>query len=168
MSDCKKDILFTTSIQLNSKECSKCKSIDGLIIYKLKKENENLCNKHGYVLENSLKVLNRSIGKIVTHDNISMIEYNITMKLCVIYPCEKDIFTMKIDNITKMGVIGYLHNNNEKYNIENFHILFIIPIQYIEGETNMFKKEMKIDIEVLQSRIKYKSKQIQVVCKLAD
>ena len=127
MTDYQKEILFTTSIQLNSNECSRCKNIDGLIKYKLKKEHENLCNKHGYVLENTLKVVNRSIGKVVTHDNMSMIEYNITMKLNVIYPCEKDIFTVKIDNITKMGIIGYLDDKDNKYNIENSPILFIIP-----------------------------------------
>ena len=167
MSDYIKEILFTTSIQLNSNECSRCKNIDGLIKYKLKKEHEKLCNKHGYVLENTLKVVNRSIGKIVTHDNMSMIEYNITMKLNVIYPCEKDIFTVKIDNITKMGVIGYLDDKEDKYDIENSPILFIIPSGYIE-DIESLKVGMKIEVEVLQSRIKYKSKQIQVVCKLSN
>ena len=166
MSDYQKEILFTTSIQLNSNECSRCKNIDGLIKYKLKKEHEKLCNKHGYVLENTLKVVNRSIGKVVTHDNMSMIEYNITMKLNVIYPCEKDIFTVKIDNITKMGVIGYLDVSEDKYDIENSPILFIIPSGYIE-DIESLKKDMKIEVEVLQSRIKYKSKQIQVVGKLS-
>jgi hypothetical protein len=166
MSDYQKEILFTTSIQLNSNECSRCKNIDGLIKYKLKKEHEKLCNKHGYVLEDSLKVVNRSIGKVVTHDNMSMIEYNITMKLNVIYPCEKDIFTVKIDNITKMGVIGYLYDSNDKYDIENSPILFIVPSGYIE-DIESLKKDMKIEVEVLQSRIKYKSKQIQVVGKLS-
>ena len=166
MTDYQKEILMTTSIQLNSMECSRCKNIDGLLKYKLKKENENLCNKHGYVLENTLKVVNRSIGKVVTHDNMSMIEYNITMKLNVIYPCEKDIFTVKIDNITKMGIIGYLNDKDNKYNIENSPILFIIPSGYIE-DIESLKKDMKIEVEVLQSRIKYKSKQIQVVGKLS-
>jgi len=166
MTDYQKEILFTTSIQLNSSECSRCKNIDGLIKYKLKKEHEKLCNKHGYVLENTLKVVNRSIGKIVTHDNVSMVEYNITMKLNVIYPCEKDIFTVKIDNITKMGVIGYLDDSEDKYNIENSPILFIIPTEYIE-DIESLKIGMKIEVEVLQSRIKYKSKQIQVVGKMS-
>jgi hypothetical protein len=166
MSDYQKEILFTTSIQLNSNECSRCKNIDGLIKYKLKKEHEKLCNKHGYVLENTLKVVNRSIGKVVTHDNMSMIEYNITMKLNVIYPCEKDIFTVKIDNITKMGVIGYLDVSEDKYDIENSPILFIIPSGYIE-DIESLKVGMKIEVIVLQSRIKYKSKQIQVVGKLS-
>ena len=166
MTDYQKEILMTTSIHLNSRECSKCKNIDGLIKYKLKKEHENLCNKYGYVLENSLKIVNRSIGKLVTHNNESMIEYNITMRINVIYPCEKDNFTVKIDNITKMGIICYLYDSNDKYNIENSPILFIVPIQYIDDLT-LYKKDMKIEVEVLQSRIKYKSKQIQVVGKIS-
>ena len=97
---------------------------------------------------------------------MSMIEYNITMKLNVIYPCEKDIFTVKIDNITKMGVIGYLNDSNNKYDIENSPILFIVPSGYIE-DIESLKVDMKIEVEVLQSRIKYKSKQIQVVGKLS-
>ena len=114
-----KEILFTTSVNLSSRECSQSKNIDGLIKYKLKKENENLCNKHGYVMKDSVKILNRSVGKLVTHDNNSMIEYGVSMKVDVIYPCEKDIYTCKIDNITKMGVIGYLSDTDNKYNIEN-------------------------------------------------
>jgi len=160
-----KEILFTTSVNLSSRECSQSKNIDGLIKYKLKKENENLCNKHGYVMKDSVKILNRSVGKLVTHDNNSMIEYSISMKVDVIYPCEKDIYTCKIDNITKMGVIGYLDDIDNKYNIENSPILFIIPTEYIE-DIELLKKDMNIEIEILQSRIKYKSKQIQVVGKL--
>jgi len=99
-----KEILFTTSIQLNSSECSRCKNIDGLIKYKLKKEHEKLCNKHGYVLENTLKVVNRSIGKVVTHDNVSMIEYNITMKLNVIYIFSHDSIGLGEDGPTHQPV----------------------------------------------------------------
>tara|TARA_B110000495_G_C22813316_1_gene474757 strand:+ start:323 stop:820 length:498 start_codon:yes stop_codon:yes gene_type:complete len=164
MSDYIKEILITNTIHLNMDECSKSKNVDGLIKYKFKKENEKLCNKHGYVIEDSTKIINRSMGKLVNHDNKSMVEYKISVKLDIIYPCEKDIYTCKIDNITKMGVIGYL--SNDKYNIENSPILFIIPTQYID-DTELLKKDMNIEIEVLQSRIKYKSNQIQVVGKLS-
>lgn len=160
-----KEILMTTSIHLNMKECSESKNIDGLIKHKLKKENEKLCNKHGYVIEDSLKIINRSVGKIVIHDSISMIEYNISLKMDVIYPCEKDIYICKIDNITKMGVIGYLSNDKNNYTLENSPILFIIPSEYID-DIELLKNDMKINIEVLKSRIKYKSNQIQVVGKL--
>jgi len=163
MNKYKKEILFTTSIHLDSSDISKTKNIDGLIKHKLKKEYESSCNKYGYVIKDTIRIKNRSIGKLVNHNNNSMIEYNITLKVDVIYPCEKDIFIAKIDNITKMGAIGYL--SEEDYNIESSPILFIIPTEYIE-DIELIKKDMNIEVEVLQSRIKYKSKQIQVVGKL--
>ena len=69
-------------------------------------------------------------------------------------------------NIPKMGVIGYLDVSEDKYDIENSPILFIIPSGYIE-DIESLKVGMKIEVIVLQSRIKYKSKQIQVVGKLS-
>ena len=42
-----------------------------------------------------------------------------------------------------MGVIGYLDVSEDKYNIENSPILFIIPSGYIE-DIESLKKYMKI------------------------
>ena len=55
----------------------------------------------------------------------------------------------------------------ENYDIENSPILFIVPNKYIE-KIDLLSKDMKINVEVLQSRIKYRSKQIQVVGKLSE
>ena len=61
-----KEQLLTTTILLHSKEASKTNSIDGLLKYKLKNEYENVCNKHGYVLKDSVNIkinCNDSIAK---------------------------------------------------------------------------------------------------------
>ena len=158
-----KEQLITTTIQLHSRDISKNKNIDGLLQYKLKREYENLCNKHGYVLKDSVKIRNRSVGKLVNH-NESMIEYQITFVSKVIYPCEKDIFTCKIDNITKMGAIGCLGGSTS---IEDSPIIFIIPTEYIK-DIDGLSVESNVSVEVMQSRIKYKAKQIQVVGKIVD
>jgi len=158
-----KEQLLTTTCQLDSRDISKTKNIDGLLKHKLKKEYENVCNKHGYVLKDSLQIKSRSIGKLVNHSE-SKIEYQITIKTNVIYPCEKDIFTCKIDNITKMGAIGCLTGS---YTIEDSPIIFIIPTEYINDIDNLLVKS-QVTVEVLQSRIKYKAKQIQVVGKIVD
>jgi len=158
-----KEQLLTTTIQLHSRDISKTKNIDGLLKHKLKTEYENVCNKHGYVLKDSIQIKNRSVGKLVNH-NESMIEYQITIKTNVIYPCEKDIFACKIDNITKMGAIGCLTGS---YTIEDSPIIFIIPTEYIKDIDNLLVKS-QVSVEVLQSRIKYKAKQIQVVGKIVD
>jgi len=158
-----KEQLLTTTIQLHSRDISKTQNIDGLLKYKLRNDYENVCNKHGYVLKDSVQIKNRSVGKLVNHDE-SMVEYQLTIKINVIYPCEKDIFTCKIDNITKMGAIGCLAGD---YTIENSPIIFIIPTQYIDDIDSLAKGTEK-KVEVLQSRIKYKAKQIQVVGKIVD
>jgi len=158
-----KEQMLTTTVLLNSTDISKTKNIDGLLKHKLKSEYENMCNKHGYVLKDSVQIKNRSIGKLVNHNNESMIEYQITMKTGVIYPCKDDIFDCRIDNITKMGVIGYL--SSEDYDIETSPIIFIIPNEYID-DTSSLSKGKNISVQVLQCRIKYKSKQIQVVGKI--
>tara|TARA_B110000967_G_scaffold204541_1_gene247250 strand:+ start:814 stop:1308 length:495 start_codon:yes stop_codon:yes gene_type:complete len=160
-----KEQLLTTTVHLSAKDISKTKNIDGLLKYKVKDEYENLCNKHGYVLKDSVQIKNRSVGKLVNHNNESMIEYQITMKTGVINPCEKDIFTCHIDNITKMGVIGYLSSSN--YDIETSPIIFIIPNEYID-DVSVLSKGKKIKVEVMKCRIKYKAKQIQVVGKIVD
>jgi len=160
-----KEQLLTTTILLHSQDISKTKNIDGLLKHKLRSDYGNVCNKYGYVLKDSVKLVNRSVGKLVNHNDQSMIEYQITMKTSVINPCEKDIFTCKIDNITKMGVIGYLFSGD--YTIETSPIIFIIPNEYIE-DTESLSKDKNIKVEVLQSRIKYKSQQIQVVGKISD
>jgi len=158
-----KEQLLTTTCQLHSRQISKDKNIDGLLKHKLKNEYENVCNKHGYVLKDSIQIVNRSVGKLVNH-NESMIEYQITIKTKVIYPCVKDIFACEIDNITKMGAIGCLTGS---YTIEDSPIIFIIPTEYINDIDNLLVKS-KVKVEVIQSRIKYKAKQIQVVGKLVD
>ena len=160
-----KEQLITTTILLHMKDISNKQNIDGILRYKLKNEYENVCNKHGYVLKDSIAIKNRSVGKLVIHNNESMIEYQLTFKIEVIYPCVNDSFKCKIDNITKMGVIGYLSESD--YNIETSPIIFIIPTEYID-DIETLSKDKEIQVEVLQSRIKYKATQIQVVGKIAD
>ena len=160
-----KEQLITTTILLQMNDISNKQNIDGILRYKLKNEYENLCNKHGYVLKDSIVIKNRSVGKLVIHNNESMVEYQITMKTGIISPCVNDIFTCKIDSITKMGAIGFLSSND--YTIENSPIIFIIPTEYID-DIESLSKDSNIKVEVLQSRIKYKSKQIQVVGKIID
>ena len=85
----------------------------------------------------------------------------------VIFPTSSEIYTCKIDNITKMGIIAYMESDDEKLNtINESPILFIVPNEYIEDDISLFSKGQKIDVEVVRERVKYRTKQIQVVGKL--
>ena len=87
-----------------------------------------------------------------------------------IYPSKQDEYECIIDSISKMGIISYLDYNTEeeKTNIKNSPLLIIIPLEYIKGDKKItdYYINDKIVVSVLDSRIKYKSKQIQVVAEI--
>tara|TARA_Y100000389_G_scaffold68984_1_gene65519 strand:- start:8527 stop:9033 length:507 start_codon:yes stop_codon:yes gene_type:complete len=167
MSNISKQELKTTTIHIPSKDIYRTKDIDGLIKFNLKKQFENVCGKYGYVLEDSITVVKRSIGKIVTHNGISNIEYNITYKMDSILPCKGDIYEAIVDSITKMGIISYLKLESQKLNsVKESPVLIIVPQIYLDKDLDNYSKGQKIKVEVLDKRVKYRAKQIQVVGKI--
>jgi len=167
MSDISKQELKNTTIHIPSKDIYRTKDIDGLIKFNLKKQIENVCGKYGYVLENSVLVVKRSIGKIVTHAGVSNIEYNITYKMDTILPCKGDVYEAIVDSITKMGIISYLKMESSKFNsVKESPLLIIVPQMYLDKELDSYSKGQKIKVEVLDKRVKYRAKQIQVVGKI--
>tara|TARA_Y100001958_G_C21194297_1_gene521943 strand:+ start:384 stop:884 length:501 start_codon:yes stop_codon:yes gene_type:complete len=164
MESYQKEQLLTTTIQVDSSDIYKTKSIDGLLKYKLKEDMENICGKYGYVIKDSLTILKRSIGKCTIHNNKSKIQYDLTIKIKVILPCISDIYECMIDSITKAGIIA--HMNIDDINLNNSPILFIIPQEYITDDIESYNKSQVIKVEVLQKRIKYRTKQIQIVGKI--
>ena len=77
----------------------------------------------------------------------------------------------KIENITKMGILGFLDwseesqgEQEEPVSLKTSPIIFIIPEQFLEDMPDNMKSPGKtIEIVVLDCRIKYRSTQIQVV-----
>ena len=167
MTTYEKEKLKTTTIHIPSREVYKTKNIDGLIKHKLKERIEGVCGKYGYVSKDSVSLIKRSIGKIITHDGESNIEYDLTYKMKVISPCPGDIYDCTVDSITKMGLISYMiSDKNEMNNVKDSPVLVIIPQMYIEGDISDYSENQNISIEVLDKRIKYRSKQIQIVGKI--
>ena len=162
-----KEQLKTTTIHIPSRDIYKTKNIDGLIKYKLKEQVEGLCGEHGYIIKDSVSLVKRSIGKITTQNGESKIEYDLTYKMKVLFPNKNDKYECIIDSVTKMGIIAYLNSDNESMNnIKDSPILVIIPNEYLENDISTFEKDQKIDIIVLDNRIKYRSTQIQVIGKI--
>ena len=100
--------LLTTTIHISTRKLSKTKNIDGLLKYELKQKLEGICSKEGYILKDSIFIVQRSIGKVITINSESNIQYEITYKLKSIFPCKGDIYHCIIDSISKMGLIAYL------------------------------------------------------------
>ena len=81
------DQLLSETVQIKSSDIYKTRNIDGIILHKLKKY-EGKCTKNGYIIKDSIDIINRTTGKIVNIDNKSLIEYKINYSmfaLCRIY-----------------------------------------------------------------------------------
>lgn len=131
---------------------------------------EGYCGKYGYVVPHTVRLLNRSLPKIISVDSRSFLEYKISYAVNTIYPCKGDIFECKIQSETKMGLMGYLDHkiHDEEPSIKNSPILFIIPQEMLQEIDNARKKPgTSLKVEVLERRIKYRSQQIQVVAKIS-
>ena len=159
--------IMNTTIQIPSLDILKQNNIDSYIQYFLKKNYESCCSQFGFILKNSLKLLKRSVGKCITIDNISKIEYKVTFQINTLSPCKGDIYDCTIDSITKMGIVGYFQHkdlNQEEITLKNSPIIFIVPNDFIK-DIDYKSDKSSIKVEILESRIKYKSLQIQVVAK---
>ena len=100
----------------------------------------------------------------MTIDGDSVINYNITYKIKTINPQKDDLIEeCVVNSISKMGIISYI-NYEDKDNIKESPLLIIVPNEYIND--NDIKINDKINVSVLDSRTKYKAKQIQVVAKI--
>jgi len=162
--DITKKQILTTSVQIKSSDIYRTKNIDGLILHKLK-NYEGKCFKTGYIITDKTELISRSVGRIRNIDSKSYIEYSISYKIESILPAIGSIYKCTIGNITKMGLICYIEYGDLN-EIKSSPILLIIPKEYCEIEK--LKEGTKIKAEVLDTRIKYMEKQIQVVAKIVN
>ena len=160
--DYEKTQMFSETIVIKTHELLKSKNIDGYILHYLKK-NENKCHNNGYIIPDTTKIIQRSIGKISSINNQNFIQYNVNYTCNLITPAPDDLFIGKVENITHMGIVAYLEYGDVK-SIKDTPILFIIPKQFIDGkDSEKFNKGDEIKIKVLDTRIKFQSSQIQVI-----
>jgi DNA-directed RNA polymerase subunit E'/Rpb7 len=159
--------LLTININLKPDEMKT--DIDNLIKQKLKEKIECKCSENGYILKDSIIIIKRSLGKIQTFNQKSIITFIITYKAKVISPIKGLSLDVYINNINKMGVIAFIKLGiKENETFDDSPLIIILPKEYFNENTQSFedlKINQKINITVVGSRIKYNSDKIQVVGK---
>ena len=160
--------LLTSKLYLTPKDLNQ-PHIDNLALHKLKENVEGLCYKDGYIINDSVNILKRSIGEIVTKNNKRMIKYSITYKAKVISPSPGDEIESYVDNINKMGIIAYIRlGKKENEKLEDSPLIIIIPKEYIDESQyniNDIMNGQKLTIQVIGERTKYKTDKIQIVAR---
>ncbi|MBI52182.1 MAG: hypothetical protein CL779_03070 [Chloroflexi bacterium] len=157
--------LLTTNLSISSNEINK--NIDNTIRNKLKDQIEGLCFEDGYIVKDSVKIIKKSMGKIVVNNNISSINYPITYTAMVISPTEGDEIQCYVSNINKMGIIAYIKLSKED-DTKDSPIIIMVPKEYFNESTLNFDDihiGQTLNIIVVGTRIKYYSERIQVIGK---
>ena len=155
--------LLTTSINVDMKNIKG--DINELLYKLLKKKYEGVCNKDGYIQKGSLQIVNRSIGSVKTINNTSYIVYEITYKANKYSPVKGTKLDITINSITKMGIIGFLKDKDDD-TIENSPFIVIVPREYFEDDNvDDYEVNSELKVQIEDSRIKYMSKNIQIVAK---
>ena len=136
--------ILTKTIQIKYKDITKNRNIDGIIQNELKK-NEGKSTKEGYILKDSIEIIQRSIGKMLTINKESLIQYKVTYKIKSILPKIGDKYECYIQNITKMGLLCFVKIENIE-DITNSPLLIIVPKEYCKIDKYKdvhFPKEQK-------------------------
>jgi len=166
MSSYTSEQLLTTVLILDPKELNN--DIDSTIKHKLRDMVEGKCHEDGYIIKDSIRIIQRSIGSVVTNNGKSEIKYKIIYKANIISPSINDEISILINNINKMGVLGYI-KLSESDTSKDSPLIIMIPKEYFNEETARNFSDLtigqKIDVVVVGSRIKYRSDNIQVIAK---
>ena len=159
--------IFSNNISLYPHELNK--DIDNIILLKLKKLFEGYCKDNCFVLNNSINMINKSLGKIETHENKNIIKYDVKYSCDIISPAKGQEIDIIVNSVNKMGIIGYI-KIDEKYSksdkpFENSPLIIIIPEDLIDN-INDINIGQKIKASILDYRIKFRNEQIQIICKM--
>lgn len=136
--------------------------IDGNLLARMQSELEGKCDNYGYILPDSVGITHKSAGKLLSVNRCSKVDYEIHYTFQSLRPSPRDTYTCVIDSRSKMGLIAYLQEYNS---LSESPILFIIPQPFLQGKEESYTIGNTIQVEVIESRIKYKNTQIQAVCK---
>lgn len=161
--------IFNNNISLYATDLNK--DIDNILLLNLKKTYEGYCKDNSLILHNSIEIINKSLGKIETHENKNVIKYDVKYKCDIISPTNGEKLKIKVENINKSGIIGYV-KIDPKYSksdnlFDNSPLLIMIPNDEIHNyNINDINVGQELNVEVLGFRIKFRNDKIQVICKI--
>mgnify|MGYP003681978215 FL=1 len=160
--------LLTTNLFVNASQVNR--NIDNVIKGNLKEQIEGLCYEDGYIVKDSVKIINKSMGKIVVNDNVSSVSYSIKYKAKIISPSDGDIIESYVSNVNKMGVVSYI-KLSEGDSSDESPMVIMTPKDYFDSSIyniDDINVGQKLNVVVVGSRIKYRSEKIQIIAKLNE
>jgi len=158
--------IFTEDLQLEYHNIN-TKNINLKIYNILKKKIENKCYKNGFIIKDSLKIINKNLGKLENLDSKKCIKYKIKFEVDILQPTIDDIIECYIDDINKLGIIAYIRykdiiENQEMNGVYDSPLFIIIPNENID-DIKKYNTNQKIKIIVKAVRMQYNANKIQII-----
>jgi len=145
------DKISLTPIEINN-------NINEQILDKIKKKIGNKCYKQGFIDINSIKLLERSIGKIKSsHFNGNLI-FNIKIEVQICNPLQGDIIKCKVIGKNKMGILA-----------TNYPLVIALSKMH-HDDLSIFDKINENDeiyVEVICSKFELNDTEIDVIAKFS-
>ena len=147
--------VITRKIVIESKFLNE--NIDEYIETHLKNKVEGKCIDEGYVKEDSVKILKKSVGKLLGSRFTGDITYEVVYTANVCNPVIGNVIDCKVKFVNKLGVLG-----------NNGPITIIIGRQFHQDENtlNKISENDIVKVEVIAKKYSLNDKEIKIVAKL--
>ena len=150
---------YTTAI--NSNQLSN--DIDHVLKEKIRNEIEGKCVNNGYIKKDSVRLVKRSMGKLMMSQFNGNIIYNITYVAQVCNPQEGDLVKCKVENINKMGIMAYVDDDDSPMSI------LLAKQHHQENEYfSKLQENEEIMIKIIGKRFEFGDNKISVIGVLQD
>ena len=151
--------LFISSIievkeHIRSNDIYTAESIDEHLLQKIKKKIGNQCSAYGYIIGDSIKIVDRSLGNIISSHFNGNLVYNVKLEVNICTPSKNDIIRCKVVAKNKIGIL-----------CENKPFVVILSKDYHSKHAtfNNIQENDMINVKILDYKYKYSDDQIQVV-----
>lgn len=149
---------LTTTLSIHPKMFN-YSDVNDIIHQKLKKKVEGKCISDGYIKEESIKIISRSLGMLLNHDFDSNISYEIMYSADICNPKEGQIIEVVVDTVDETNTICY-YMDEESSPIE----IYLFKQHYLENqEYAALKQGDVIIVKILETQIEFGSKKILAI-----
>jgi DNA-directed RNA polymerase subunit E'/Rpb7 len=156
------NIILDRKVGIASKQLKGLKNMEELLLTNLTKEIEGKCIHEGYVKPNSIKIYERSIGRIIDGHFDGNIFYNVRFSVNLCNPPEGSIISCTVHSINKMGILAGIGI------IGNSPLLILLARQHhIDNDLfNQINEGDPISVVIVGKKYELGDKQINIIAEL--
>jgi len=132
-------------------------NIDEILLLKSKNSLGNKCSKDGFILKDSIRIIDRTIGKINSSHFTGDVNFKLKLEVKLCNPTEGDIIKCNVIGRNKMGILAKVYPL----------IIALSQLHHTDlDHFNSIKENDEIMVEVIDSKITLNEKDIQIIAKL--